>query len=713
MLSNGDSNSTFAKRSEMLVSFGLLAVIVVLLVPLPSAILDMLLALNLGVSILLLLVTLSASKPLEISAFPSILLLLTLYRLSLNVATTRLILLDADAGKIVSTFGGLIVGGSLVVGMVIFLILVIIQFVVITKGASRISEVNARFVLDALPGKQMAIDAELNAQTITDKEAKAKRDLLTREAEFYGAMDGAGKYVRGDAIAGLVITLVNILGGVIFAMTQGMTFQEALRIYSTLTIGDGLVTQIPALIIATTAGILVTKASSGNSLGHEVGLQLLAKRSPLLVASIILAAVGLVPGLPVIPFFGLAAATLFYWYRKGQQPEPIADHDESTEPESAPPSPEQIGLDQFVKTDRICLEIGSALFPLIQNKREPTLISRISSLRKDMADRYGFWIPTVRVRDNLSLESDAYRLLINGRKVGGGNLRMDHLLAINPGNTALQIDGEEAVEPAFDLPAKWIALSSRQRAEIGGYTVVDPETVMITHLGEMLRKRSHELLGREDLQKMLDKVRETSPTLVDDLKPDTVRPAVLRRVLAELLKERVPIGSLEVILESAIHHGATHKTVEPLTDHIRQDIGHLICERFQDENSNIPVIVLEPTLETKLREAITEGRLLLPPHPLERLISQIRDAWEPLALKEKNAAVLTDFSVRRPLRGALARALPDVSVLAYTEIPADLMIEPVTIIHHTAVYGDAGDQQSAPPRHPDPETTFDEAAAAA
>lgn len=686
-----DTNSSFAKRSELLMSLGLLAVIIVLLVPLPSAILDMLLAANLGVSVLLLLVTLSANKPLEISAFPSMLLLLTLYRLSLNVATTRLILLDADAGRIVSTFGGMIVGGSLIVGIIIFLILVIIQFIVITKGASRISEVNARFVLDALPGKQMSIDSELNSGAIDEVEAKEKRELLTREAEFYGAMDGAGKYVRGDAIAGLVITMVNIFGGVIFGMTNGSTFAEALTIYSTLTIGDGLVTQIPALIIATTAGILVTKASSGTSLGHEVGMQILGKRNPLIVATIILVAIGLVPGLPILPFFFLAGITTYFYFQSNRKQKKTTPEDQAPPEPEETRVPEEIGLDEFINTDRICLKVGPGLFPMIQNTREPTLISRIGSLRRDMANKFGFWIPTVRIRDNMLMEANKYELHVSGRVVGQGYLRPSQLLAINPGSAALEIDGEDTLEPAFGLPAKWISPNTKQRAELGGYTVVDSASVMITHIGELLRKRSHELLSREDFQKMLDRVREHSPTLVDEIKPETVRPALLRRILTDLLRERVPISSLELILESAIHHGTTHKTMEALTDHIRQDIGHTVCERFQTEDGKVRVIVVEPQLETYLRNSMIEGRLVLKPNPLERLITEIRKSWEPLALQEQNVALLVDFSLRRPVRNALERALPDIAVIAYTEIPSDLMIDPVNIIRSESVITDQFD----------------------
>ena len=683
-----------------MISLALLMVIVVLLIPLPSAILDMLLALNLAMSLLLLLITLGARQPLEVSVFPSLLLLLTLYRLSLNVATTRLILLDGDAGRIVSTFGGFIVGGSIVVGIVIFAILVIIQFVVITKGASRISEVNARFVLDAMPGKQMAIDAELNSGSIDDVEAKKRRELLTRESEFFGAMDGAGKYVRGDAIAGLIITVVNLFAGVVFGMLNGTSFTEAINRYATLTIGDGLISQIPALIIATTAGLLVTKASTGNNLGHEVGLQMLTKSGPLLACSFIMVAICFTPGLPKIPFLALAGT--FYWASRLSKNQEKVIQEEAAAPGSPQQqrpavSPEEAGLEEFVKTDRVCVEIGAAIIPLIHNSSSKPLPDRITAMRRDLSRKYGLWIPTIRLRDSLQLASNSYRILINGRSVAQGELRVDQLMAINPGSTTLEVEGENTLEPAFGLPAKWISSASKQRAEMGGYTVVDAPTVLITHLGEVFRRHSHELVSREDLQKMLEKVREHSPTIVDELKPDVVRMATLRKVLMNLLRERVPISSLELILESVVHHGPANKGVDMLTERTREDIGHLICQRFLDESGKVRVIVVEPQLERQLLELLQDGKLILQPKILEKWLGELRRAWEPTALQDKPAALLTNTNLRRPIQQIIERSVPDLAVISYTEVPSELIIEPISMIRQNQVFAD---QVASPPIAP-------------
>ena len=690
-----DSNMQFTQRSELLLLCGMLCVIVVLLIPLPTFILDMLLAINLGMSVLLLLVTLSAKHSLEISVFPSLLLLLTLYRISINVATTRLILLDGDAGKIVSTFGGFVVGNSLVVGVVIFLILVVIQFIVITKGASRISEVNARFVLDALPGKQMAIDAELGAGAINENDAKARRAQLTREAEFYGAMDGASKYVRGDAIAGLIITSVNIIGGMIIGMSQGRSIGEAAQLYTLLTIGDGLMSQIPALIIATTAGILVTKASSDESLGQEVGSQMLSKRQPLIIGSVVFLVIGLTPGLPMLPFLSLSLACFLFSRRVKNQALQSDEPSEGPEPGEAT-TESGLNLTEFISSDRVIVDVGASLIPLVESKRVQGLAERITNLRKELTQKHGFWIPAVRIRDNLTLGSNAYQVSINGRVVAKGEVQPNDFLAIDPGKTSLEIDGVETTEPAFGLPAKWIPPTSKQRAELGGFTVVDAPTVMLTHLGEIFRKYAHELLGPEDLQEMLEKVKATSPTVVEELKPDIVRSGTLRRVLADLLSERVPIKSLDLILESVAHHGQQFKDPLQLCDRVREDIGQIVCERFRNGSGNVMVIVLDPKLESQLREYFHEGKLALPPKPLENLIEQIRLHWEKHAMADEDLAVLSDQLLRRPLKGAIERACSDVAVISYTEVPSELMIEPAALIRYEDIFPDTDPNPTQP-----------------
>ena len=679
--SNSNSNKSFAQRSELLLIIGMLAVILVLIVPLPTFVLDMMLALNLGMSVMLLLITVSAKQPLQLSVFPSLLLLLTLYRLAVNVATTRLILSEGDAGNIVSTFGGLIVGNSMVVGIVIFLILITIQFIVITKGATRISEVNARFVLDALPGKQMAIDAELSAKVIGREEAQARREVLTREAEFYGAMDGASKYVRGDAIAGLIITGVNIVGGIIIGMMQGLSISEAGALYSMLTIGDGLVSQIPALIIATTAGVLVTKASTDESLGQEVGAQLFQRRRPLVIGAVILVVIGLIPGLPKIPFF-LLAGTCYYFSRSipGEKTEEEPTVGDPTESDAEPVRPEEEAMNEFVQAERVLVEVGIGLAELVQPDNGMGLEERISNLRKELARNHGFWVPAVRIRSNMKLGPNQYEVHINRRFAGKSELRPNEFLAIDPGTSTLEIDGDPTREPAFGLEAKWISRNTKQRAEIGGFTIVDAPTVLITHLGELLRKHAHELLGAEEVHQLLQKVEETSPNVIKDLKPDVIKTGTLRRVLCHLIAERVSIASLDIILESVAHYGQTIKDPEQLCDYVRTDLGSQICERFLNSDRELQLIMLDPKLEGKFREHLHEGNLALPAAPLEKLFRRLQTEWERQAVKEQDVAVLTDFQTRRPLRKAIFRALPDLAVVGFTELPKDLPISAVAYL---------------------------------
>ena len=489
---------------------------------------------------------------------------MTLLRLSLNVATTRLILLKGSAGMIVAAFGNVVVGGNLVVGLVVFLILIIIQFVVITKGAGRISEVAARFTLDALPGKQMAIDAELNAGHIDEVEARRRRQHLMREAEFHGAMDGASKFVRGDAVAGLIITAINLVGGVVLGLLRNMTIGQALHTYSILTVGDGLVSQIPALIVATAAGILVTKATSHTSLGHEIGSQFMMNPRPLVIGAVILLGLGLVPGLPAIPFVVLAGGLLFLSRRmRGAGLQPTATKKEPAGP--AKPLAE-LPVEEFLQTDRACVEIGARLIPLVDPKRGSGLLDRISGLRRDLARKSGLWVPPIRVRDNIQLDPELYRILIGGREVTRSHLRPERWLAIDPGSTRISLEGETTKEPAFGLPAKWIAEGERQRAELAGYTVVDAPSVLITHLGEIVRRHAHELLSREDLKNLIDKVKESNASVVDELIPNVMTMGTLHRVLSLLLEERVPISNLPRILESLANHVTLTKDPVELTE---------------------------------------------------------------------------------------------------------------------------------------------------
>lgn len=692
-----DSNFGFLQRSELWLSATFLAMLVVLIIPLPTFLLDMFLACNIAAAILLLLVTLGAKRPLDIASFPSLLLLLTLFRLSLNVATTRLILLDANAGKIVLTFGDFVVGGNLVVGMVIFLILVTIQFIVITKGATRISEVNARFTLDAMPGKQMAIDAELNSGAIDEVEARQRRKGLTQEAEFYGAMDGASKYVRGDAIAGLIIMVVNILGGVVLGVSDGQAISDALQIYSILTIGDGLVSQIPALVIATSAGILVTKSASESNLGDEINQQVSGAYRSLFLGPLILLLIAFTPGFPKFPFV-LLAGLLFVFVFYAKQRALAKEAEEAAKPEPVAPSetPEEKGLQKFVQPERIIIEIGAGLIALADPKKGKGIAERISTLREDVAIEHGFWVPAARIRDNLQIGVNEYRFLICGREIARGQVFVDDFLAINPGNINAELEGEPIRDPAFDLPAKWIPESSRRRAEVLGFTVVDAPTVLITHLSECLRKHAHELLSRQDLQSMLEKLKEIAPTTVEEIKPDTIRPATLHQVLLNLLRERISITALEKIVESAVQFGPQVKDPIQLTEKIRGGIGHIICDRFRDSGGNVRVIILEPRLEHYFREHVNGESIVLRPDQLERLIMEVQAKWEASRLKNQIAAVLVDSSIRFPLHRTIFRSLPEVSIIAYSEVPSDLRIDSVGMLRYADVLGEADQQVNDP-----------------
>jgi flagellar biosynthesis protein FlhA len=679
---------TLLQRSEMLLSLALLGLLVIFLVPLPTLLLDMLLALNLGATILLLLVTLTVRQPLEFSTFPSLLLLLTLYRLALNVASTRLILLHAYAGEIILAFGQFVVGGSLVVGLVIFLILIVIQFVVITKGAARVSEVAARFTLDAMPGKQMAIDAELNAGIIDETEARRRRQALVRESEFYGTMDGASRFVRGDAIAAIIITAVNLIGGLIIGLTQGMPLAEAVRTYSILTIGDGLITQIPALITATAAGILVTKATSDSSLGQEIGSQIRASAAPLRLGSFILLGLSLMPGLPTIPFILLGTGLYLLsrqWAAAPPAPPAAAGPPGGGGPQAAPAapprSPTEAFVEEFLQTDRLALEIGPGLIPLVMARRGPGLVERIGTLRRDLARQSGLWVPAVRLRDNLQLPPTTYRILLNGREVARAELRPDMWLAIDPGGTPKPpLLGEEAREPVFGLPARWISDTERPRAEAAGYTVVDAASVLITHLGEIVRRHAGELLSREDLKTMLDKVRESNPAVVDELIPTILTMGTVHRVLMLLLQERVPISNLPRILESLATHAVATKDPVELAERVRVDIGRAVVDRFRDSSGRIRVLILDPRVELELRRSVQGQQLLLDPQRLERLTLKLAAEWRQALARGLEVALLCDASLRRPLRQALVRSLPDLAVIAYQEIPADILMEPVAVI---------------------------------
>ena len=684
-----------APLGETVLSVGILGAITVMLIPLPALLLDMLLALNLGLTILLLLVTLSTRRALELSAFPSLLLLLTLYRLSLNVATTRLILLSGNAGEIVAAFGNFVVGGNVVVGLVVFLILVVIQFVVITKGAGRVSEVAARFTLDALPGKQMAIDAELNSGAIDDKEARRRRERLASETEFYGAMDGSSKFVRGDAIAGLIITAINLIGGMVIGMRNGMSLADSLKTYSILTVGDGLISQIPALIIATTAGILTTKATSEDSLSEEISRQIFRSEQPLWIGATLFAVLGVMPGIPWLPFFAMSAATTGFILQRRRTRNQSASESTAAapgsprtgeEPTPVPALDEPGQLREFLLTDRATVEVGAGLVPMLQSTRAKSLPERITTLRRDFSRTHGLWIPPIRVRANLELPADRYRVLVAGREVGVGDLRPDDHLAILPERGAVNLPGIPTTEPVFKLPAKWIPPAIARQAEAQGCTVVDAASVLITHLSELLQRHGHELLTRETLKSMLDSLKEFAPTVLEEIKTETVRMGTIHQVLVQLAEDRIPLSDLTLILESMINHAPQRKTVDDLCDAVRVDLGYLLCTRHLSAEGNLQMIAFQPQLETRLRESLLEGQLALPAQALERMMSMVADRCRAQSRNGQTPALVVHHSLRRPLKRLLRRALPQLGFLAFREIPADVAIDPVGLIRTEDVY---------------------------
>lgn len=682
------------QHSETMLSLSLLGIVAIMLVPLPPFVLDLLLAVNISISILLLLITLGVRRALDLSVFPSLLLVLTLYRLSLNVASTRRILLSANGGSLVAAFGSFVVGGNLVVGFVIFLILVIIQFIVITKGSGRVSEVSARFTLDALPGKQLAIDADLNAGVINEDEARIRREELGQETEFYGAMDGASKFVRGDAIAGLIITAINLLGGIILGVTNGLTLMESVETYSILTIGDGLVSQIPALIIAVTSGVLVTKMTSKDSLGEEIGSQVLANERPLWIGLGFMGLLILVPGLPKFPFIAMGAGLLFFLANRSKESE-AAEEDEITEDDPAPTDDDEADLRNFLLTDRATIEVGARVVGLVKPSQSKGLAERIRILRREFSVQRGLWIPPIRVRSNFELEPDAYQIVIAGRTVGEGSLRTEKKLAIPPENCKVKLPGEDTKEPAFNLPAMWIDSSLGKQAETHGYTVVDAAGVMITHLGELLKRYGHELITRETLKEMLARVQEFAPTIVDEIKAEAVRNSLLHQVVRQLAAESVSLADFALVLEAVANNAATAKTPDELTDAVRMELGQIICQRYQGTSGNLRVIACEPQLEGKLHEALRDGRLALGPEAIESVTKIVAEHWQNSVRINQPLALLADRALRRPLRRLLATIAPQLGVISYQELPEEIGLDPVAVIQTSDVKLESNTPQEA------------------
>lgn len=658
------------QRNSLLAIF-FLAILAVMLIPMPAFMLDAMLCLNITISLLILMAVLNSNRPVEFSTFPSVLLFTALFRLALNVSSTRLILLEGDAGSVIRTFGSFVVGGNPVVGIVIFLVLVVIQFIVITKGQNRISEVAARFALDSLPGKQMSIDADLSAGLISAEEAKSKRASLTAEMEFHGSMDGAGKFVRGDAVAGLIITGINIAGGLILAMVYGsLTLEQAFEKYTILTIGDGLVAQIPALLISTSAGILVTKGASERALGQEMGDQVFKKGSSLRMVGVILILMSLLPGMPTLLFVGIATALFVFAGSsdKAVDKEVEDKHAEETASQEVP-DPNAAPVEELLAIDRLGIEIGYRLITLVEAGAHGGLLDHIRSLRRQFAQSLGLVVPPIRVRDNVQLEPNAYRVLLGGQEIARGDLRAGQFLAMDPSGSAPAIEGVETIEPAFGLPARWIHENDKDRAELLGYTVIDAASVLITHLTETLKGIAGELLSRDDVKSLIDNLRDQAPAVIEELIPAQLSLGQVQRILANLLREGVPIRNLQTILEGLADAVVETKDPRQLTEQVRSRLARTICEPHLDTDGTLHAVFLDPELERNLSDALSgnDGVSNLPQGFLGRFVDSTAQALSTMARDGRDPVLVTRASLRPFLAEAVSGVIPNAAVLSYQE----------------------------------------------
>ncbi|GAB4337264.1 MAG: flagellar biosynthesis protein FlhA [Calditrichia bacterium] len=669
------------QSSDLLVAIGVIGILVLMIIPLPTMILDVLLALNISAALVLLMVSLYLTNPLELSVFPSLLLIMTLFRLSLNIASTRLILGEAYAGEIIRSFGSFVVKGNYVVGFIIFLILVIIQFVVIVKGAGRIAEVAARFTLDAMPGKQMSIDADLNAGIITEEEARSRRMEIAREADFYGAMDGASKFVRGDAVAGLIITSINVLGGLIIGMVQmNMSLTEALTTYSLLTIGDGLVSQIPALLVSTSAGIVVTRAASEDNLGSDLTTQLFANSKALYIASGTLFMFGITPGLPTIPFFLLSAIIGGIGYVMQNQPE-VEPALEEAGGEAALPEPTE-NIENFLQVDPLELEIGYNLISLVDVDQGGDLFERITSMRKQMAVELGIIVPPIRVRDNLQLEPNEYLIKIRGNEVARSEILVGSYLAMNAGNVETPIQGVETIEPAFGLPAVWIGDDQRHEAELLGYTVVEPSAVLATHLMEVIRKHADKLLGRQEVQQLLENLKKDYPAVVNELTPDQLSLGAIQKVLQNLLREGIPVRDMVTILETLADYAGMTKNVEVLTEYVRYALSDTIAKLYRDEDGVIRAITLDPQIEQAITTSVQKSKggadsLGLSPAIIQSIHRSVAQSVEQALGMGYQPVIICSPTIRAYFKKLIESQFPDVAVISFGELPSDVQIESI------------------------------------
>lgn len=671
------------KPMEFALPVALVSIVLIFILPIPPFILDVLLAINISLSLVVLLNAVYAKEALDMSVFPTLLLVLTIYRLSLNVAATKLILVEGHAGGIISGFGNFVAGGNLVVGFVIFLIIMVVNFLVITKGTERVSEVSARFTLDAMPGKQMAIDADLNSGLITEQDAKSRRRKIQREADFFGAMDGAAKYVKGDAISAIIITIINIVGGLIIGMVmRSEDLTTALSKYTIMTIGDGLVSQIPALLISFATGIIVTRAASEGQLSDEIFTQIFKNQKTLFITAGMCLVLSMI--LPPLPFIGLAIVFIVFSFaiRNNRKKEDSMEEEQVQEDEIEEiRKPENVI--SLLQVDPIELEFGYGIIPMADVNQGGDLLDRVVMIRRQLALELGMIVPVIRLRDNIQLSPNEYVIKIRGVDIASGSLMMDHLLAMNSGDVEESIDGIQTVEPAFNLPATWISEGQRERAEMLGYTVVDTPSIIATHLTEIIKKHAHELLGRKEVQTIIDNVKENNPTIVDELVPKLLSIGEIQKVLANLLRENISIRDMTTILECLADYASLTKDTDVLSEYVRQALGRAISKKFLSDNNN-RVLTLDPNLEGVIMDSIQKGDqgsiITLDPGVINIIISNLSKEVEKLLKTGQQPIVLASPMVRLYFKRIVEQSVPGIIVLSYNELDPSQELQSIGMV---------------------------------
>jgi len=675
------------KIKDLSVLAGVIGIVLMMILPIPIWLLDVLLIINISVALIILLVAMNTREALDFSIFPSLLLITTLFRVALNISTTKLILSEANAGEVVATFGSWIANGEIAVGFIVFLILIVVQFIVITKGSERVAEVAARFTLDAMPGKQMSIDADLNAGLINEQQARERRRKIEREADFYGAMDGASKFVKGDAIASIIILLINLIGGFIIGISiHGMSFAEAMSTYSILTIGDGLVSQIPALLISTSAGLIVTRASSEGNLAEDLTGQLFSYPRLLYIVSGTVLLLGLFTPIHFITTAPIALV-LFIAARRMQnnldrKQVEVEQMEEEQQIEEVR-SPESVI--NLLQVDPIEFEFGYGLIPLADTQQGGDLLDRIIMIRRQCALELGLVVPVIRIRDNIQLKPNEYVIKIKGNAVGGGELLLNHYLAMSPGYEDDSVTGIETTEPAFGLPALWIDEATKERADLAGYTVVDPPSVVATHLTELIKRHAHELLGRQETKALVDNIKESYPVLVDELIPSVLTIGEVQKVLAKLLREKISIRDMVTILETLADYGHYSKDPDVLTEYVRQALSRQITQQYAQDGEAMKVITVGPQLEKKIAESVQQSEqgtyLAMDPVSTQSVFQKLSEQVNRIIQMGQQPVLLTSPAIRMYLRQVIERGMQDIPVLSYSELEPNVEIQSVGVVN--------------------------------